>query len=166
MKVIWDYTYYWGVLSQFFFQHRLADLGAFADLKAELAHCQALSASVQALLRDWSAARPLAGVPNPATMLDQAALPWFAALNKSLLDRLDDAAFRERIRHGTHLMRQLAAEIAQRAQAQAGVASPALRALLDEPVAVASSAPMPVGPLLFPLPATSDRPATVEAAAA
>ena len=27
VKVIWDYTYYWGVLAQFFFQRRLADLG-------------------------------------------------------------------------------------------------------------------------------------------
>jgi len=166
VKVIWDYTYYWGVLSQFFFQRRLADLGAFAELKTELAHCQALNVAVQALLRDWSAARPLASVPNPATMLDQAALPWFAALNKSLLDRLDDAAFRERIRHGTQLMRRLAAEIAERAKAQADVQSPALRALLDEPVAVASFSTMPAGPLLFAMPATSDRRATVEAAAA
>ena len=164
--MIWDYTYYWGVLAQFFFQRRLADLTSLSVLRAELDHCRSLNLEVQALLRDWSAARPLASVPNPATMLDQAALPWFAALNKSLLDRLDDAAFRERIRHGTHLMRQLAAEIAQRAQAQAGVASPALRALLDEPVAVASSTPMPDGPLLFAMPATSDRRGTIEAAAA
>ena len=26
VKVIWDYAYYWGILCQFFFQHRLADL--------------------------------------------------------------------------------------------------------------------------------------------
>ena len=164
--MIWDYTYYWGVLSQFFFQRRLADLAAFADLKAELAHCQALNVEVQALLRAWSAARPLASVPNPATMLDQAALPWFAALNKSLLDHLDDAAFRARIRHGTALMRSLAAEIAARAGAAAGVASPALRALLDEPVVAASAATMPSGHMLFAMPAADDRFATVEAAAA
>ena len=58
VKVIWDYTYYWGVLAQFFFQRRLADLAAFSALRAELAHCQALNVEVQALLRDWSAARP------------------------------------------------------------------------------------------------------------
>src|SRR5678815_4653282 len=114
VKVIWDYTYYWGVLSQFFFQRRLADLAAFADLKAELAHCQALNVEVQAVLRAWSAARPLASVPNPPAMLDQAALPWFAALNRSLLDALDDAAFRDRIRQSTQLMRSLAAEITER----------------------------------------------------
>ena len=89
---------------------------------------------MQALLREWSAARPLETVPNPAVMLDQASLPWFAALNKSLLDSLDDAAFRERIRHSTQLMRTLAAEIAERAEAGAGVAAPALRRLLAETV--------------------------------
>ncbi len=115
VKVIWDYTYYWGVLAQFFFQGRIADLAALGDLRLELAHCQALNLAVQALLREWSAARPLETVPNPAQMLDQASLPWFAALNSSLNDKLDDAAFRERIRHSTRQMRTLAAEITERA---------------------------------------------------
>jgi hypothetical protein len=58
VKVIWDYTYYWGVLAQFFFQRRLADLASLSALRAELAHCQALNLEVQALLRTWSASRP------------------------------------------------------------------------------------------------------------
>jgi flavin-dependent dehydrogenase len=130
VKVIWDYTYYWGVLAQFFFQRRLADLAALSDLKAELAQCQALNLEVQALLRHWSAARPAAQRDNPAAMLDQAALPWFSELNKSLNDTLDDAAFRERIRHSTRQMRALAAEIVGRAKARDGVASPRLDELL------------------------------------
>ena len=161
VKVIWDYTYYWGVLSQFFFQRRIADLAAFSDLRDELAHCQALNREVQALLRAWSAARPLASVPNRAVMLDQAALPWFAALNKSLLDRLDDAAFRERIRHSTRQMRALAAEIADRARASAGVAAPALCRLLEDDVAGSATALARREPMLF---ATGAEP--VDAAAA
>jgi hypothetical protein len=31
---------------------------------------------------------------KPAVMLDQASLPWFAELNRSLNDTLDDAQFR------------------------------------------------------------------------
>jgi len=116
VKVIWDYTYYWGVLAQFFFQRRLADLAAFSDLGGELAHCQALNLELQALLRAWSATRPAAQVANPAVMLDQASLPWFSELNRSLNDRLDDPGFRERIRHSTRQMRTLAAEIADRAE--------------------------------------------------
>ena len=166
VKVIWDYTYYWGVLSQFFFQRRLADLAAFADLKAELAHCQALNREVQALLREWSAARPLDTVPNPAAMLDQASLPWFATLNRSLLDHLDDAAFRERIRHSTELMRILAAEIADRAEAGAGVPAPALRRLLDEKMPVAATAPLPPRPMLFASATATGRAAPAEETAA
>jgi len=82
-------------------------------------------------------------------MLDQASLPWFAALNKGLLDRLDDVGFRERIRHSTQLMRILAAEIADRAEAGADVAAPALRRLLEEKVAVAATVPLPPRPMLF-----------------
>jgi flavin-dependent dehydrogenase len=129
-KVLWDYTYYWGILAQFFFQRRTCDLASFSALRDELAHCQALNREVQAVLRAWSAARPRDAIANPATMLDQAALPWFAALNESLLERgLDDERFRERIRYSTRQMRTLAREIADRAGA-AGTDAAALRRLL------------------------------------
>jgi flavin-dependent dehydrogenase len=131
-KVLWDYTYYWGVLAQFFFQRRLADLASFAALRDELAHCQALNRDVQALVRAWSAARPVGARDNPAVLHDQSSLPWFAALNRSLLDdALDDAAFRERIRGSTRLMRSLASEIAGRADGE-GIDTSALHARLAD----------------------------------
>ena len=40
VKVIWDYTYYWGVLCQLFFQHRLTDTANIARLSAQLSHAQ------------------------------------------------------------------------------------------------------------------------------
>jgi flavin-dependent dehydrogenase len=153
VKVLWDYTYYWGVLAQFFFQRRLADLPAFSALRVELAHCQALNVEVQKLLRHLSAARPAAARANPAVMLDQAGLPWFSDLNKSLNDRLDDTAFRERIRYSTRQMRAVAGEIATRAAASDGIDAPALKALLAsgdfEPARDAESF---ASPMLFALP--------------
>jgi flavin-dependent dehydrogenase len=148
VKVIWDYTYYWGVLAQFFFQRRLADLGALSALRDELAHCQALNDAAQVLLRTWSAGRPPESVANPALMLDQAALPWFSALNQSLLDRLDDAAFRERIRFSTRQMRSLAAEILARAGGDAGSAGAVLREVLNAGARF-HSLEDGAGPLLF-----------------
>ena len=112
VKVIWDYTFYWGVLSQFFFQNRLTDLGALSNLKEELAQCQKLNVAVQEFLRAWSLRSEKR---NPAVMLDQAALPWFAELNRSLNDTLDDAQFRSRIRASTLQLQALAREIAKRA---------------------------------------------------
>jgi flavin-dependent dehydrogenase len=130
VKVIWDYAYYWGVLSQIFFQQRLTDLHALGGLKGELQHCQRLNLEVQALLRNWSAASARA---NPAVMLDQAAMPWFAELNRSLKDTLDEAAFRARIRASTVQLRQLAGEILERARAaDTNVDAAQLSALLAE----------------------------------
>jgi flavin-dependent dehydrogenase len=89
-KVIWDYAYYWGILCQFFFQRRLADIASFARLKRELAAVQVLNLRVQELLREWARVQPAA---NPPRWFDQAALPWFAELNRSLGDVLDEAQF-------------------------------------------------------------------------
>ena len=133
VKVIWDYTYYWGVLSQFFFQGRLADLSAMSALRDELAQCQKLNIEVQAFFREWSA---VSRKDNPAVMLDQASLPWFAELNRSLNDRLDDAQFRARLRASTVQLRQLASEMLTRACAEhPGLDGSALRALVAGVVA-------------------------------
>lgn len=129
-KVIWDYTYYWGVLAQIFFQDRLTDLAALGAVRGELASCQQLNLAVQTFLREWSSR---SARRNPAVMLDQAALPWFAELNRSLNDRLDDAAFRERIRASTERLRGLAAEMLARADADyPGIEAGHLRQVLTE----------------------------------
>ena len=112
VKVIWDYTYYWGVLAQFFFQNRLTDLSVLAALRTELAECQQLNVAVQNFLRQWST---LSLKRNPAVMLDQAAMPWFAELNRSLNDELDTEGFVARIRASHTQLQRLAAEILQRA---------------------------------------------------
>ena len=128
VKVIWDYTYYWGVLSQFFFQGRLTDLAAMGSLRDELALCQRLNLAVQAFLREWS---KRSAKRNPAVMLDQAALPWFAELNRGLNDVLDDAQFRARVRASTAQLRTLAGELLARACADhPGLDGSALRAAM------------------------------------
>jgi hypothetical protein len=130
VKVIWDYTYYWGVLSQLFFHDRLADLGSLARLRDELAHCQKLNLAVQDFLREWSA---VSEKRNPAVMLDQAELPWFAELNRSLTDTLADGDFHARLQRSTGQLRNLAAEILARAQHQhPALRCDVLRALLDD----------------------------------
>ena len=71
---------------------------------------------------------------NGPRMLDQASLPWFAALNASLNDRLDETAFRQRIRDNARMLRELAAEIADRATGQhAALDVAGLRALTGPP---------------------------------
>ncbi len=47
VKVIWDYTYYWGVLCQLFFQRRLTDLANLSRLSDHLNHSRALNVAMQ-----------------------------------------------------------------------------------------------------------------------
>ncbi|WEN15333.1 tryptophan 7-halogenase [Rhodanobacter sp. AS-Z3] len=114
IKVIWDYTYYWGVLCQLVFQQRLTDAALFAELGAELDGARLLNERMQAFFGRWHACS--AG-SNPRAMLDQGDLPWFAAMNATLHDSLDDAGVRTRLRENVALLQGLAATIVERAAA-------------------------------------------------
>ena len=118
IKVLWDYTFYWGVICQLFFQGRLTDRNAFAAISGPLARARRLNTAMQDFMRTWGDATTVtvgsaqARADNPPRMLDQASLPWFDALNKSLGDaRLDDAAFTARIEANVAQLEQLASEI-------------------------------------------------------
>ncbi|MGE0314564.1 MAG: tryptophan 7-halogenase [Lautropia sp.] len=117
VKVLWDYAYYWGIVCQLWFQRRLTDVRTMSRLAPELDAIGELNLRIQAMLRDWDTrtrgsdtARADAG-----GMLDQAALDWFAELNRRLGDRLDDAAFDAMIREHAELLHRLAGQIAARA---------------------------------------------------
>ncbi|HLL19907.1 MAG TPA: halogenase, partial [Rubrivivax sp.] len=111
LKVLWDYTYYWSVMAPMFFQARLTDMASLSQLRGELATCQRLNAAVQRFLRAWG---EHSHKRNPPQMLDQAALPWFAELNRALTDPLDDEAWRESLRAAARRLRMVATELLQR----------------------------------------------------
>jgi flavin-dependent dehydrogenase len=115
LKIVWDYTYYWGILCQLFFQNRLTDISTLGKVSAELEACKALNFEVQDFLRTWT--RSEAGT-NAPVMLDHAGLQWFAELNRGLRDELDDAAFVRRIRQSAQWLHQLALEIIDIAHAK------------------------------------------------
>lgn len=136
VKVLWDYTYYWGVLCQLFFQRRLTDLTMMGRLRRELTSTMTLNQAMQRFLREWSR---VSGRRNPRVMLDQASLPWFAELNRGLRDTLDDEAFRARLRATTAQLHTLAAQIAVRAQAQYPALDVAEILALAQPEAAAAT---------------------------
>jgi len=143
VKVIWDYTYYWGILCQLFFQHRLTDLNGIGKLSAELHHSRALNLAMQDFMREWS---KLSAKRNAAVLLDQAALPWFWELNRGLRDKLDEEGFLARVRQYTALLNSLATQIVDRACEQCpGLGADEVRRLLSGAGAVDAG----VGTLLF-----------------
>jgi flavin-dependent dehydrogenase len=138
IKVLWDYTYYWGVMCQLFFQNRLTQHDTFVRLQALLSRVKELNGAMQTFLRAWGE-HTQATVKNPAHMLDQASLPWFAELNRGLRDELDDDAFDARLAQNVALLERLASEItglalgdaaALREFVPSGIAPSATRGLL------------------------------------
>ena len=116
VKVIWDYTFYWGIMCPLFIQNRLTDLPKMGQLQAQLAHIEQLNIAVQLFMRAWS---EVSGRDhNPPQLLDQAALGWFADMNRGLTGKLDNAQFDALMRESGVVLDELAAEIVAKATAQ------------------------------------------------
>jgi flavin-dependent dehydrogenase len=123
-KVLWDYTYYWGVLCPLAIGGRLTDLALFGDLAPQLAAAEHLNERVQAMFRAWHAGGRSRATP---AWMDQQELAWFAGLNARLHERLDDAGIRARLRENIELLHALAGALAEDAARNApGLAVEAL----------------------------------------
>ena len=110
VKVLWDYSYYWGIMCPLFIQKRLTDLQKIRQLQPELERLADLNVAVQAFMRDWSSRTDRSH--NPPQLLDQASLAWFAEMNRGLTDQLDEAGFDALIARSARILDELAAEIA------------------------------------------------------
>ena len=106
VKVIWDYTYYWGVLSQIFFQRAADRPGAAGQPQgrtAALPAAQHRDAGLPARLVARSEQRNRAGDARPGGAA-------VVRRTQSQPERqLDDEAFRTRMRASAGQLRQLAA---------------------------------------------------------
>ncbi len=112
IKVIWDYTFYWGIMCPLFFQNKLVDISAMGRITRRIETVQRINVAVQSLLRRWG---EMGVNANPRRMIDQASLPWFAELNRGLTDKLDNQQFDDRLDQSVAQLEQLADEIVQRA---------------------------------------------------
>ena len=112
IKIFWDYSYYWGVLAKMFFHGGLTDLVALGQMRDELGAVHPLNVAVQTFVRQMSSH---SARRNPPAFVDQASLPWFVELNRSLLDRVNATEFKLRLRASALHLRQLATEILDRA---------------------------------------------------
>jgi flavin-dependent dehydrogenase len=145
VKVLWDYTYYWGVMCHLYFQEKLWDVPTMGRLQKGLAAVQLLNVAVQDFLRAWDAAGRTEDQPR---MLDQASMPWFAELNRGLTDRLDKQGFQSRLTENIERLDRIALQIAARARSEyPALDDSAIRASLTDPAL--ADAPQPEE-LLFP----------------
>ncbi|MDO5610197.1 MAG: NAD(P)/FAD-dependent oxidoreductase [Pseudomonadota bacterium] len=110
IKVIWDYAFYWAMLAPLFISGRIARVDVLGKLRALMERAAALNGAMQPLLRAWGEASGY-GTPEDGRLLDQFKIGWFHEMNRALHDKLDDAAFNDRISGNIQLLMQLADDI-------------------------------------------------------
>ena len=81
-KLVWDYAYYWGVLSLLFFRSAMADIPLMRALNPLLADAKALNAAVQAAFRQRAAQRLV--LPARGVFMDQYEVPVLRHFNDVL----------------------------------------------------------------------------------
>lgn len=82
LKLIWDYTYYWGVLAFLFYRNALTDLDLMNEFGPLLADTQRAHRKVQKSFRDR--ARQRIRRPGTGRFFDQYMIPVLRELNKNL----------------------------------------------------------------------------------
>ncbi|WP_094984586.1 NAD(P)/FAD-dependent oxidoreductase [Cellvibrio mixtus] len=84
LKLLWDYSYYWGVLSLLYFRDALCDFEHIRPLAGELHKAQQLNQSIQALFRQRAERR--LQLPNRGVFMDQYQIPCLQFFNKVLME--------------------------------------------------------------------------------
>lgn len=83
LKLLWDYSYYWGVLSLLFFQNVLTDIARMRKLSVVLQKAQTLNQQVQSHFRQRAEKRLI--LPNRGVFMDQYKIPCLKHFNEILM---------------------------------------------------------------------------------
>ncbi len=73
LKLVWDYSYYWGVLSLLFFREVITDVTLMRELSKPLMRAQALNQNVQAAFRERAKLRVM--LPAQGLFMNQFTVP-------------------------------------------------------------------------------------------
>lgn len=113
IKILWDYTYYWGILTPLFMNQRITDGAFLAQNSSALIKSQTLNAVMQPFFREWS---KHSQKRNTARIIDQQKVQWFAALNDSMSVQMDDVALGAHLSASADLLARLKRAIVQHAK--------------------------------------------------
>ncbi|AKS43356.1 NAD(P)/FAD-dependent oxidoreductase [Wenzhouxiangella marina] len=111
-KTIWDYAYYWGVLSVLFFSGRLTDPRLLLRNGGELGELVELHGRMQRMFLDW--ARSEQDGDRPGVFINQSKMQLLVRLNRELTEVAEDSdqALDERLQRNAEMLRRLAEELA------------------------------------------------------
>ena len=113
IKILWDYTYYWGVLTPLFMNQRITDGAFLSKNSGALIKSQSLNAAMQPFFREWS---KHSQKRNASRIIDQKKVKWFGALNDAMSIQMDDVALGTHLRASADLLGRLVTAIVQHAK--------------------------------------------------
>lgn len=107
LKLVWDYAYYWGVLSLLFFKEALTDVSLMRELNSTLSEAQQLNQTVQAGFRRRAEQRLV--LPAQGLFMNQYTIPCLRHFNKVLED--DAVTVAQALPDNVALLKRLAAYV-------------------------------------------------------
>jgi len=108
LKLLWDYTYYWGVLSLLYFRDALCDFNRIRPHAGELQKAQDLNQQIQSLFRVRASQRLV--LPNRGIFIDQYQIPCLQYFNKILM-HVPQTDLATELKNNMEMMRQVAVAV-------------------------------------------------------
>ena len=90
VKLVWDYTYYWGVFALLFFTDAIGDIETMRKITPDLMKTQMLNQRMQKLLSERAKKRLV--LPAKGVFMDQFLVPCLGELNDILKEPNVDIA--------------------------------------------------------------------------
>jgi flavin-dependent dehydrogenase len=85
LKLLWDYSYYWGVLSLLYFSNALVNIDLIRPLISRLQTAQGLNQEIQSVFRMRASQRLV--LANRGVFMDQYQIPCLQYFNKVLMNK-------------------------------------------------------------------------------
>ena len=104
-KLLWDYSYYWGVLSLMFFKDTFTDIEMIREINPALSKARMLHHQVQEKMRERATMRMVQ--PTQGLFLDQYSIPCLRHFN-DVLKVYDTVDIRESITMNVGLLERIA----------------------------------------------------------
>ncbi len=105
-KMVWDYAYYWGILSLFFFRKSVTDLDVIAKTGIDLFDVAKRNKQIQTVFKNRAA--QMGRLQPSGIFIDQKKVPCLKRFNEELNDSLNKESLVQRIRDNSKILLSLA----------------------------------------------------------
>jgi len=113
MKIVWDYSGYWGSTALLYFQDKLTDPAFMKSVAVDAVQVFRLNSAAQRFFRQWNAIDD--GQWGEASLLNYQALDYLAQWQADLLRPYDDPTLRRALRENRKVMELVVGWLYQRA---------------------------------------------------